>query len=187
MIDKRFWNIERVTGSLLVLAFVANLAGVLMFFSRGGIQGGVPPSPTYFIWERSFLVSAVVLTAIGLMLLEGLLQNTDGRVLARVGATAYLFGGILVVVAEALDLNSGQNTYALIAVYVVLALLAQATMGGSLLQARLLPAWIGWATIIWNIAWLVVLPVTTPGDIYYPFLHHLMPLLIGIALLRRAP
>lgn len=187
MIDQRFWSIERVTGFVFVLGFVANLAGVLMFLSRGGIQGGAPPSHTYFVWERSFLLAAVVLTAIGLMLLEGRLQNTDGRVLARVGATAYLFGGILVVVAEALDLNPGQNTYALIVIYVVLALLAQATMGGSLLQAGLLPAWIGWVTIIWNIAWLVVLPVTSPRDIYFPVLHHVMPLVIGIALLWRAP
>jgi hypothetical protein len=35
---------------------------------------------------------------------------------------------------------------------------------------------------------LVVLVVITPEDIYFPILHHLMPLLIGGALLlRRAP
>ncbi len=184
MIDQRFWSIERATGSFLVLGFVTLLVGVLMFLSRGGLRGGAPPSQAYFVWERSFLMAAVALTAIGLVLLEGHLQNTDGGILARTGATVYLFGGILVVAAEALNLNPGQNTYALIVIYVVLALLAQATMGGSLLQAGLLPAWIGWVTIIWNIAWLVVLPVTSPRDIYYPILHHLMPLLIGIALLR---
>ena len=183
MIDQRFWSIERAAGSFLVLGFVVLLVGVLMFLSRGGLRGGAPPSRAYFVCERSFLMAAVVLTAIGLVLLEGHLQNTDGRVLARTGATVYLFGGILVVAAEALSLNPGQNTYALIVIYVVLALLAQATMGGSLLQAGLLPAWIGWVTILWNIAWLVVLPVTSPRDIYYPVLHHVMPLLIGIALL----
>jgi len=184
VIDLQYWSIERAAGFFLVLSFAANLAGVLMFLIRGGTSGGVPPSHAHLVWERSFLMAAVVLTAIGLVLLEGHLQNTDGRVLARAGATAYLFGGILVVAAEALNLNPGQNTYALIVIYVVLALLAQATMGGSLLQAGLLPAWIGWVTILWNIAWLVVLPVTSPRDIYYPGLHHLMPLLIGIALLR---
>jgi hypothetical protein len=30
-----------------------------------------------------------------------------------------------------------------------------------------------------------VLPVTTPTDIYYPVLHHLMPLLLGGALLAK--
>jgi hypothetical protein len=183
MIDQRSWSIERAAGSFLVLGFAANLAGVLMFLIRGGTSGGVPPSHAHLVWERSFLMAAVVLTAIGLVLLDGHLQNTDGRVLARAGATAYLFGGILVVAAEALNLNPGQNTYALIVIYVVLALLAQATMGGSLLQAGLLPAWIGWVTILWNIAWLAVLPVTSPRDIYFPVLHHVMPLVIGIALL----
>jgi hypothetical protein len=35
--------------------------------------------------------------------------------------------------------------------------------------------------------WLVVLPVITPRDIYFPVLHHVMPLMIGIALLSKAP
>jgi hypothetical protein len=132
VIDLQYWSIERAAGFFLVFSFAANLAGVLMFLIRGGISG-IPPSHTHLVWERSFLMAAVFLTAIGLVLLDGHLQNTDGRVLARAGATAYLFGGILVVVGEALNLNAGQNTYTLIVIYVVLALLAQATMGGSLL------------------------------------------------------
>ena len=183
MIDQRFWSMERAAGSFLVLGFVALLPGIVMFLIRGGIRGGAPPSPAFFVWERSLIMAAVVLTAIGLVLLEGHLQNTDGRVLARAGATAYLFAGILLVAAEALNLKQGQNTYALIVIYVVLAFLAQAAIGGALLQSRLLPAWITWVTILWNIAWLVVLPVITPRDIYFPVLHHFVPLLIGIALL----
>jgi hypothetical protein len=184
MIDQRFWSIERAAGSFLVLGFAANLAGVLMFFIRGGTSGGVPPSPAYFVWERSFLMAAVVLTAIGFVLLEGHLQNTDGRILARTGATTYLFAGILLVAAEALSLSQGyEKLYALIVIYVVLAFLAQAVLGGSLLQSGLLAAWIGWLAILWNIAWLVALPVITPRDIYFPVLHHFMPLMIGVALL----
>ena len=184
MIDPRFWSIERAAGSFLVLGFVAFFVGALMFFIRGGLRGGAPPSPAYFVWERSFIMAAVVLTAIGFVLLEGSLQNTDGRVLARTGATAYLFAGVLLVAAEALSLNLGfEKLYALIVIYVVLAFLAQAAIGGSLLQSSLLPAWIGWVTILWNMAWLVVLPVTRPRDIYFPVLHHVMPLVIGIALL----
>jgi hypothetical protein len=44
-------------------------------------------------------------------------------------------------------------------------------------------AWIGWATIGWNLVWLLVLPLATPRDIYFPVLHHVMPLVMGIALL----
>jgi hypothetical protein len=186
MTDQRFWSVNGVTGYVLVAGFAANLAGVLMFFYRGGLQGSPPPSPTYFVWERSFIMASVVLTAIGLVLLEGYLQNTNGYILARAGATAYLFGAVFIVAAEALSLNQGsQNLYPLIVIHVVLALLAQAVVGAALLQSGLLPAWIGWVTIVWNIAFLVVLPVTSPRDMYYPILHHVMPLVIGIALLRK--
>jgi hypothetical protein len=73
-----------------------------------------------------------------------------------------------------------------IVVAVVLAFLGQAAIGGGLHQARMLAPWIGWATILWNLAWLLALPLFTPRDIYYPVLHHAMPLLIGGALLRRS-
>jgi len=188
MIDPRFWRIERAAGTLLVLGFVANFAGVLLFNMRGGISGGAPPSPAYYMWERGFLMAAIVLTAIGFGLLDGYLHNTDGQVLARAGATAYLFAGTLGVAAEGLELSrTGPYLYPLSVIYVVLAFLAQAAIGGALRQSRLLAVWIGWATILWNLAWLAVLLVITRDDIYFPILHHLMPLLLGSALLWRAP
>ena len=188
MIDLRFWSLERVTGFALVLGNVAVLPGLLMFWFRGGERGGAPPSPAYFVWERSFILAAVVLTAVGFVLLEGHLQTSAGHVLARTGATAYMFAGILVVAAEALSPILGYDKlYRLIVIYVVVAFLAQAAIGGALLQSGVLAAWIGWATILWNLVWLVVLPVITPRDIYFPVLHHVMPLVIGIALLSKAP
>lgn len=189
MIDQRFWRIERAAGFFLVLGFVSNLAGVLMFSIRGGTGGGTSPSHTFFVWERGFFMAAVVLTTVGFVLLEGHLHNTNGGVLARTGATAYLFAGILLVAAESLILSRGfdeKRVFALIVIYVVLAFLAQAAIGGASLQSGLLATWIGWVTLLWNLAFLVVLPVTTPADIYFPILHHLMPLLIGSALLWRA-
>jgi hypothetical protein len=162
-----------------------------MFTIRGGASGGTPPSHTFFVFERSFLMAAVILTAIGFVLLEGHFRNIDGRILARTGATAYSFVGVVLVVAEGLSLSMGEEFeergYALFIIYVVLAFLAQAAIGGALLQSGLLAAWIGWVTIVWNLALLVVLSVITPEDIYFPIVHHLMPLLIGSALLRRAP
>jgi hypothetical protein len=180
------WSTRAATGDVLIAGFAANLAGVLMFLFRGGLKSGPPPSPSYFVWERGFLMGSVILTAIGLMLLEGYLQSTNGYVLARAGAAAYLIGAVLVVAAEAVTLKPGSpNLYPLMAVYVVLALLAQALVGAALLQAGLLPAWVGWVTILWNVTWLVVLPLTSAQDMYYPILHHFMPLVIGIALLRQ--
>lgn len=188
MIDQRFWDAARVAGLFLVLGAVADGPGVVMFWIRGGHRGGAPPSPAYFVWERSFIMAALVLTAIAFVLLEGSLSNSGGRVLARTGATAYLFAAILLVAAEALSLSLGyEKVHALIAICVVLSFLAQTAIGASLLQSGVLSVWIGWSTIVWNRAWLVGLPLITPRDIYFPVLHHLMPLLIGGALLWRAP
>jgi hypothetical protein len=191
MVDQRFWSFERSAGFFLVLSFVASLAGVVMFTIRGGPSGGTPPSHTFFLWERSFFMAAVILTAIGLVLLEGRLQNTDGRVLARTGATTYLIAGTLLVTGEAFRMSLGdvfeKQAYALFVIYVVLAFLAQATVGGALLQSGVLATWIGWVTIVWNLGLVVVLSVITPEDIYYPIAHQIMPLLIGGALLWRAP
>ena len=106
---------------------------------------------------------------------------------SRAGATAYLFAGILGVAAEALGLRlPDEQVYPLIAVYVLTAFAAQAAIGGALLRARVLAPWIGWTTLVWNLAWPAVLPLISPRDIYYPVLHHFAPLLIGCALLRAA-
>jgi hypothetical protein len=186
MSDQRFWRTEHVAGLFLVLGFVTNFAGVVMFNIRGGASGGAPPSHEYYLWERGLFMGAVVLTAIGFVLLEGHLDTTAGRVLARTGAVAYLFAGIVGVTAEALDLSrTGQHLYPLVVVHVVLAFLGQAAIGGALWQSRIVAAWIGWAAILWNLAWLVTLPMMTPHDIYFPILHGLMPLLIGAPLLWR--
>jgi hypothetical protein len=94
--------------------------------------------------------------------------------------------GLLSTSLEKVTSAEGQHLYPLIVVHVVLAFLGQAAIGGALWQSRLLAPWIGWATILWNLAWLVMLLVITLGDIYFPVLHDIMPLLIGVALLRRA-
>lgn len=176
-------TMERAASTLMIAAVIPLALGVFLFLSRNGIQGGSPRSTALFVWERGSIFTAVILTAVGLMLLEGILQETNGRVLARLGASAYFFGAVLIVAAEAIRLPEGEASYPLIAIYVVLAFLGQAVIGGALLQSNLLPAWIGWFAIFWNLVLLVVLLIITPGDIYFPVQHHLVPLLIGIALL----
>lgn len=183
MMDQGFWTLQRMVGAFLVVAILPLAFGVYLFLSRNGIGGGAPRSQALFMWERGSILTAVVLTALGLILLDAHLQGTSGRALARLGASAYFFGAVLLVTAEATRLPEGQASYPLIVVYVVLALLGQAAIGGAILQTNILPVWIGWLTVAWNLGWLVILPITTPGDVYYPVLHHLMPLLIGIPLL----
>jgi len=71
----------------------------------------------------------------------------------------------------------------LIVAYIVLAFLGQATIVVALLQSNLLPAWIGWTSVILSLSLLVILLGFTPGDHYYPVARDFMPLLIGIPLL----
>jgi hypothetical protein len=178
-----YLSIERAAAYLLLFGCLANLLGVLMFWFRGGSRDGAPPNRAYYVLERSSIVAAVVLTAIGFMLLADNFQSGAGRVLAGVGANAYFFGAVLLVAAEALNLSQGwEKQYGLVVIYVVVAFLAQAAIGGALLQSGLLAAWIGWLTVLWNMVLLVVVLVITPRDIYFPFMHHTMPLVIGIAL-----
>lgn len=177
-------RVERAAGLLLLAGVVASVIGAVMFSLRGG-DGGLPPSPAYYVWERGFFLAAVPLTAVGFVLLADHPDLGAGRVLARAGTTAYLFGGIVGVVAETIDLTGAAvGVYPLIVVYVVLAFLAQAAIGGGLRQADLLAPWIGWTTILWNLGALVTLVVLTPYDVYYPVFHHVAPLFIGGALVR---
>lgn len=128
-------------------------------------------------------------------MLEGLLQGVGERVFARLGAAAFLFAAVLVVVSEAETMARGPSgpseaeTLLLHRMYAGTALLAQASFGAALLRTTLLPKWIGWTVIGWNISWLLALPLINvlagnPGY-YYPVLHHFMPFLVGVALLRR--
>jgi hypothetical protein len=181
------WAFEQAAGIFLLLGCASVFVGVMMFWIRGGQRGGSPPNRAYFVWERCSIAAAAVLVTIGFVLLEAPLQATDGGILARIGAAACLFAGVMMAAGEALGLGKGFDaSYPLIAVSVVIAFLAQAAFGGALLQSGSLPAWIGWLATLWNIAWLVSLPLVSRRDIYFPVLHYLAPLVIGISLLVRA-
>jgi hypothetical protein len=130
-------------------------------------------------------MAAILVAALGLVLLERLLEAAGDKILAPSGMVIFLIGTVLVIVAETFSISRQEQIYALIAVFVVLIFLGQAAFGGSILRARLLPGWVGWVTVIWNLAWLVILPIARPQDMYYPWLFYLAPLIIGISLLGR--
>lgn len=180
-------NAQRVAGTLLGLSFVVCAVGVVMFTARNGTAGQPAPSFVYFALERGFFMGAVVITALGLAALAAIVGEAHGEALvpARLAAATYAIATVVLLIGEARGLRSERSPYALIVTYVVLAFLAQAAFGAILIRTGFLPAWVGWAAVVWNIGWLVVLPIITPGDIYFPVLHHPIPLLVGMALLRR--
>ncbi len=54
-------------------------------------------------------------------------------------------------------------------------------------MAGSLAAWVGWATILVNMVGLIVLLAFSRRDLYFPALHHIAPLLIGLTLLWATP
>jgi hypothetical protein len=186
MVNLLTWNAALYAGLILVFSNLFQFPGLIMFWVRGGVKGGLPRSRAHFIWERSFIIGSVVLASMGFMALAGELQNQSGFGLGWMGAAGYLFGGVLIVAAEALSLTVGfEKLYPIVNIYVVFAFLSQAVIGGAVLQSGLTAAWVGWVCMIWNVGWLVAIPLLSPRDLYYPILHSVMPLLIGIALLIR--
>jgi hypothetical protein len=185
MVGKGLFSEQVVAGGLLILSFVIFAVGGILYTGRAIWKWPAGETPGYLRWERGFVMAAVLTMVLGLVLLERILEAAGDTVLAPLAMVTFLIGAVVVIVAETFQLSGQEWVYGSIVMYVFLAFLAQAVFGTSLLRTGLLPGWVGWATIIWNLAWLVVLPVISPRDIYYPVLHHVAPLMIGIALLVR--
>lgn len=173
------------TASLLVLSFMIFLIPGVLFTGRALWKWEIKNLPTYILWERSLVIVPTVTTSLGLMLLDGMLNAGGDIFLARLGATTYLFGAVLVVSAETSFISKGEWNSAQVILYVILALLGQAAIGAALLQTGLAAGWVGWFTIIWNVSILILFIIVRPREVYYPVIHFLAPLIIGIALLVR--
>ena len=172
-----------VCGWLLILGFVIFLPGGLLYTGRAIFKWPAAQSQNSLYWERGFVMAAILVAALGFVLLERLLGAAGEQILAPLGLTVFLTGTILVLAAETFGLDRQQMIHAPIVAFVVLAFLGQAAFGAAILRTGFLPGWVGWATVIWNLAWLVILPIARPQDIYYPWLHYVAPLMIGITLL----
>ncbi|MCC6976239.1 MAG: hypothetical protein IT322_19700 [Anaerolineae bacterium] len=172
-----------IAASLLILSFMVFGVGGVLFTGRAFLKWQIGETSSHLIWERSFVIGGILFTVLGLALLEDMLHAAGEPALSRLGMLAYLFGAVIAVIAETTYLAKHDWVYPQIVLYVVLAFLAQAAFGASLLQTGLVAGWVGWVTIIWNLAWLPVLIVFSRRNIYFPALHHAAPLLIGIALL----
>ena len=177
---------------------------------KGAFIFGLPPRewlrlvfahPRLWRWATILFISGVVVTVLGLAMFTRLLQDAGDRTFSQLGLIAFAFGAVLWVIHLAFRLSidpwAAQETAKtavmpdfyvpltrwtgiLFVIYTVLAFSALAAYGGAVLSTGVLPHWVGWISIVYGLAGLGLLGVT--GD-SYPFLHHLMPLLIGILLL----
>ena len=174
---------KMATGWLLIGSGLVFVVGAMFYTGRAIWKWPSAGTQTYLLWERGFVIAALLILVVGTSLLERMLVAAGDRFFAPSGMALFLIGATSVVVAEAFSLSRQGSLYAGIVIFVVLAFLAQAIFGAALLSTGLLPLWVGWATIVWNLGWLVVLPIARPHDMYYPWLHYAAPLLVGKALL----
>lgn len=171
-----------VTACLLILSFMVFLVAGVLFTGRALWKWEINNLPLYMIFERTLVIVPTITTSLGLVLLSDMVKASGDRFLAQLGTTAYLFGAVMVVSAETTFMSKGDWNYAQVILYVILALLAQALIGVALLQTGLTAAWIAWATIIWNLGFLIMFTMIRPRDVYYPIIHFFAPLVIGLGL-----
>jgi hypothetical protein len=171
---------QTAAGFLLVLSGIIFLPAGVLYAGRAIWKWLAARSQSYLRWERGLVMTAILIATLGLVLLERLLEAAGDRILAPFTIAIFLIGAVLVIAAETCSLGRQEWAYAPIVVFVILAFVGQTIFGISILRTKLLPAWVGWATILWNLAWLVILPIARPRNMYYPWLHYVAPLLIGI-------
>lgn len=174
---------RQLTAFLLILSSLVFLVAGFLFTARAIWNWPVGQTAVYLRWERGVIITAFLVSLLGFGLLEKMLGATGDIGIARMALLLYLISAAVMVVAETSFLN-GQWSYPQIVAHVALAFLAQAAFGQALLQTDLLPSWLGWASILWNLGCLVIVPILMPQDIYFPWLHYVAPLIIGIALFR---
>lgn len=185
MNTKDFIAEQAAAGWLLALSFLVLFVGGMLFTGRAIWKWPSAQSQSYLYWERGIFITGILVVTMGLVLLARLLEGAGETILAPLGMTIFLISAVVVIVAEAFFLNRHEGSEAPFVVFIVLAFLGQALFGVSILRSGLLPGWVGWATILWNLAWLVILPIARPQNMYYPWLHYIAPLIIGILLLIR--
>jgi hypothetical protein len=139
-------------------------------------------------------------------MLTSLLRDAGDRLFSLLALVTLVLGGSLMVIdlafglgvypfaAQAtastgvvpdyyLPLTAGTNV--LFVIYTILAFVALTCYGGAVLSTHVLPHWVGWLMVVYGLAGLGLTGVTQ-GNVP-PFLHHLLPILLGILLLLPAP
>jgi hypothetical protein len=159
-------------------------------------------------WGWIFGIAGIVVTVLGLVMLESVLRLAGDRILARLGLTAFLFGAVLTVTGRAHEISvavwaareaAASGTVptllapivdwsnVMTAIYTALAFVGIAAIGGSILMTGLVSRAVGWAAVGWGVGWGLAFVVgwISAGGFDYPVLHHVIPLVIGVALLRQ--
>lgn len=172
---------RRVTAALLAASGTVFLFGALMYTGRtfwAWLANGA-----YIAWERGFVIAGALVSVGGFALLELLLREARAVIIPRLAFVTYFAGAVVLISAEASNMFGRGLGAAQATLFVVLAIVAQVGFGVALIVSLIVPTWIGWVVIVWNVGVGILLFALTPGNVYIPFVHFVGPLMIGIALL----
>lgn len=207
------WTAHDVAGAVLILGSLSVLGAyqyMLVRDKNGPVIFGQPPRewlrlvhehPRPWYWATVSFIGAILVTTLGLALLAGLLHDGGDPGFSEIGLVAFAFGTALWVIHLAARLTvdpwAGKELAttgtipeayaplsrwngALFTIFSILAFGGMLAFGAAILATHLLPLWLGWATIIYSAGGLILHAATRDS---LPVMHHLMPLIIGIALL----
>ncbi|MBK9123677.1 MAG: hypothetical protein IPM16_11245 [Chloroflexi bacterium] len=179
-------NARTVAAALLTFSFVQFLICGTLFTGRAILMWTIADATRFMRWERGSNIISVCASALGLVLLALFIGSAETAYLAVLGASAYLIGAVLIIVAETRFLSDGTWINPQVVIHMISEFAAQACVGATLIGTGLVPTWVGWAAIGWNIACPVGLVLMRPKDFYFPVMHYVAPLIIGIALFAAA-
>jgi hypothetical protein len=203
---RRFTGIALVLGCVLFLVGIGLIprdeqGTFLYFLSQRAQLLLIAKHPTLWWWASVLFIGAALVTLVGFVQLTLLLRGAGDQAFSSLGLIALVFGDVLWVIQLAfrlsIDIWAAQETAktgvlpalylpltwwitALFVVYTILAFLAAAAYGGGLVFTRLLPPWLGWATIVYSLAGLGLSAAMGNAP---PVFHYLLPMVMGILLL----
>jgi hypothetical protein len=214
MLSRSFWTHRRFTGLFLILGCFLFLlaAGLIPRDAQGNYIVNLPlrerllaiaAHTVLWQWSLNLFISGFIVTLLGFSLLTRLLWDSGERTYSPLALIASLFGVVLLVIHTAFWLGvaplAAQETArtgvvpayyeplnlwatVLFRVYTFFAFSALALYGGAVLVARVLPRWLSWTAIIYG---LMGLGLFAYAHDIPPFLHYLLPMVMGIMLLLR--
>jgi hypothetical protein len=170
-------------GLLLIAGFLLMIPGVV--FAVTSMTGSDYVPPRFDARASAILLAGtLLLTLAGLAAFDTILWRSGDRVLSAVGTVAYAVGVSAWLAATVHALTAHRWTYALEFTYILAAGCAMLAFGAAVVRTAVPSRWVGWAAVGWTVGSLILFAL--PSENYPPLLVQLVPLMLGIALLRAA-
>jgi hypothetical protein len=165
---------------LFILTFLLGFIGIILFIGREN-TGWFDE----YDLERAFILGSWLVAATAAVLLA---RDGARRPMPLIaGAALFAVGALGAAIAEVSLITPEFRLTSLWGVgFASLLFVGETLIGAGLLDSGLVPTWIAWTVIVWNVLWLVILVIISRDDMYYPGLHYIPLLLIGIPLTRHS-